>query len=296
MLITDPKMTDGKQRFKDPRKFIDNPYKDLYIYYLDGRLKSNHKIFHDHFIGHWQEDEFSFLFFSRSSPKEVEKILRSNPGSALLDEFHMTYDQWQGNKIAPFRIGRFHIIPPWEKEPNRTDASPKDLTVLLDPGVVFGNGLHTTTQDCLKALEMVFLRENIASALDLGTGTGLLSLAVSLLGCKSTLAVDFNFLAANTALRNVRLNGLENTILVAQGRAEDFIDSPSDLMIANIHYDVMKQLITSQGFLEKKWFILSGLLRSQARDLRFKLSRLPVNIVKEWERDGIWHTFLGQKG
>ncbi len=296
MRIDDPKMTEGKQGVKDRRKFIDTPYKDLYIYYLDGRLKSNHKIFHDHFIGNWQEDEFSFLFFSRPSPKEVGKILRSNPGLALLEEFHMTYDQWQGDKIVPFKIGRFHIIPPWEKPPNRTGKSSKELTVLLDPGVVFGNGLHTTTQDCLEALEMVFLRENIASALDLGTGTGLLSLAVSLLGCNTTLAVDFNFLAAITALRNVRLNGLENTILVAQGRAEDFIDSPSDLMIANIHYDVMKQLITAQGFLKKKWFILSGLLRSQARDLRLKLSRLPVTIIKEWERDGIWHTFLAKKG
>jgi ribosomal protein L11 methyltransferase len=296
MGVTDPKMTEGKQRGKDRRKFTDNPYKDLYIYYLDGRVKSNNKIFHDHFIGNWQEDESSFLFFSKPSPMEVEKILRSNPESALLEEFHMTYDQWQGDKIAPLKIGRFHIIPPWEDQPNRTAASSKELTLLLDPGVIFGNGLHTTTQDCLEALEMVFLRDNIASALDLGTGTGLLSLAVSLLGGKSTLAVDFNFLAAITALRNVRLNGLENTILVAQGRAEDFIDSPSDLMIANIHYDVMKQLITSQGFLKKKWFILSGLLRSQARDLRFKLSCLPINIIKEWNRDGIWHTFLAKKG
>jgi len=296
MWTADPTMTEGKQRFEDRRKFIDNPYKDLYIYYLDGRLKSNHKIFYDHFIGNWQEDEFSFLFFSRPSSKEVEKILRSNPGLTLLEEFHMTYDQWQGNKIAPFKIGRFHILPPWEKRSNRTDASSKEFTVLLDPGVVFGNGLHPTTQDCLKSLEMVFLRENIASALDLGTGTGLLSLAASLLGCKSTLAVDFNLLAANTALKNVRLNGLENTILVAQARAEDFIDSPSDLMIANIHYDVMMQIITSQGFLKKKWFILSGLLRSQARDLRFKLSQLPVSIIKEWERDAIWHTFLAKKG
>jgi ribosomal protein L11 methyltransferase len=296
MWITDSKMTTGKQKLKDRRKFIDTPYKDLYIYYLEGRLKSNHKIFHDHFIGNWQEDEFSFLFFSRPAPKEVGKILRSNPGSALLEEFHMTYDQWQGDTIAPFKIGRFHIIPPWEKPSNRTGASSEDLTVLLDPGVVFGNGLHSTTQDCLEALEMVFLRENIASALDLGTGTGLLSLAVSLLGCETTLAVDVNFLAANTALRNVRLNGLENTILVAQGRAEDFIDSPSDLMIANIHYEVMKQLITAPGFLKKKWFILSGLLRSQARDLRFKLSRLPIRIIKEWSREDIWHTFLAKKG
>jgi ribosomal protein L11 methyltransferase len=296
MWINNPKMTEGKQNVKDRQKFIDTPYKDLYIYYLEGRLKSNLKIFHDHFIGNWQEDEFSFLFFSRPAPKEVGEILRSNPGSALLEEFHMTYDQWQGDTIAPFKIGRFHIIPPWGKPSNRAGTSSEDLTILLDPGVVFGNGLHTTTQDCLEALEMVFLRENIASALDLGTGTGLLSLAASLLGCKTTLAVDVNFLAANTALRNVRLNGLENTILVVQGRAEDFIDSPSDLMIANIHYEVMKQLITAPGFLKKKWFILSGLLRSQARDLRFKLSRLPIRIIKECSREGIWHTLLAKKG
>jgi ribosomal protein L11 methyltransferase len=289
-------MTTGKPSGKDRRKYIDTPYEDLYIYYLDGRLKSNHKISHDHFIGNWQEDEFSFLFYSRPASKEVEEILHSNPGLALLEEFHMTYDQWQGDRIVPFKIGRFHIIPPWEKQSNRTGASSKELTVLLDPGVVFGNGLHPTTQDCLEALEMVFSRENIAAALDLGTGTGLLSLAASLLGCKTTLAVDINSLAANTALRNVCLNGLEKTILVAQGRAEDFIDSPSDLMIANIHYDVMKHLIIAEGFLKKKWFILSGLLRSQARDLRFKLSRLPVSIVKEWERDDIWHTFLAKKG
>ena len=274
---------------------MDTPYKDLYIYYLQGRVTPDHKIFHEYFIGNWQEDEFSFLFFSRPSLKEVEEILRSNPGSLLLEEFQMTYDQWQGHKIAPLKIGRFHIIPPWENPSNKTGAS-GELTVLLDPGVVFGNGLHTTTRDCINALEMVFLRENIASALDLGSGTGLLSLAAALLGCKTTLAIDINFLAANTTLRNVRLNGLENTVLVAQGRAEDFIDSPSDLMIANIHYDVMKQLVTSQGFLKKKWFILSGLLRSQARDLRFKLSRLPVSIVQEWERDDIWHTFLAKKG
>jgi ribosomal protein L11 methyltransferase len=75
---------------------------------------------------------------------------------------------------------------------------------------------------------------------------------------------------------------------------DEFIDSSLDLVIANIHYDVMKHLITSQGFLKKKWFILSGLLRSQARDIRFRLSRQPVRILKTWEGDGIWHTFFGE--
>jgi ribosomal protein L11 methyltransferase len=288
-------MTKTIHSFKDREEFTDNPYKELYIYYLHGRLKLVDKICGSDFIGNWQEDDFSFLFFSKPSPDKVSKILSSNPGLALLDEFHMTYDQWQGGKTVPEKIGRFVIVPPWKNNGKKRNFFHEELTILLDPGVVFGNGLHTTTRDCLEALEIVFLRDCIEFAIDLGTGTGILALAASLLGCRSILAVDFNFLAANTALRNVRLNSLENRILVAQGRAEDFIDSPSDLVIANIHYDVMKHLTASQDFYNKKWFILSGLLRSQARDVGFNLSRNRISIIKTWECDGIWHTFLGKK-
>jgi ribosomal protein L11 methyltransferase len=119
-------------------------------------------------------------------------------------------------------------------------------------------------------------------------------LAAARLGCNSALALDFNFLAAKTAKRNIELNGLEDKILAFQGRAEDFIAYPADLVIANIHYDVMKELVAAEGFLSKKWFILSGLLRTEARDIAYKLSRLPVNILKTRERDGVWHTFFGE--
>jgi len=288
-------MTNTEPRFKDQKDLTDNPYKELYIYYFHGRLKPGYKICGSNFIGNWQEDDFSFLFFSKPSPDEISKILSSNPGLTLLDEFHMTYDQWQGGKTVPKKIGRFFIVPPWRKNEKKMNESHKELTILLDPGVVFGNGLHTTTRDCLEALEMVFLNDCIEFAIDIGTGTGILALAASLLGCRSILAVDLNFLATNTALRNVRLNSLENSVLVAQGRAEDFIDSPADLVIANIHYDVMKHLTASLNFYNKKWFILSGLLRSQARDVSFNLSQNRIHIIKTWECDGIWHTFLGKK-
>jgi ribosomal protein L11 methyltransferase len=287
-------MTEEKHRSENHDKFPDSPYKDLYIYYLQGRLKPDKKIFDNSFIGNWQEDEFSFLFFAKPSRGEVKKILTSHPELTLVDEFYMTYDQWQGGKITPFEVGRFSIIPSWQKQCKKMNSCRNQLSIILDPGVVFGVGTHTTTQDCLKALELVFSREKIESVLDLGTGTGLLALAASRLGCKSILAVDFNFLAASTALRNVRLNRLQDHIIIVQGRAEDFIDSPSDLVIANIHYDVMKHLIASPGFFNNKWFILSGLLRSQARDLLYELSQTRVRIVKKWERDGIWHTFLGK--
>ena len=223
----------------------------------------------------------------------MKQILTSHPDLTLLDKFYKTYDQWHGGRITPSKVGRFSIVPSWQDQCKKMNSDGEELTIILDPGVVFGTGTHITTQDCLKALELVFSLEKIESALDLGTGTGLLALAASRLGCKNILAVDFNFLAARTALKNIRLNRLEEWIIIVQGCAEDFIDSPSDLMIANIHYDVMKRLITSRGFYNHKWFILSGLLRSQARDLLYELSENRVRIVKKWERDGIWHTFLG---
>jgi ribosomal protein L11 methyltransferase len=131
-------------------------------------------------------------------------------------------------------------------------------------------------------------------AVDLGTGTGLLAIAAARLGCRRNLAVDLNFLAAKTAHRNARLNHLESQVFVWCGSAYDVLDQSVDLVIANIHYDVMKNLIIRPEFLQKKWFILSGLLRSEAAKVEGELSRQPVTIMKKWVRNGIWYTFLGR--
>ena len=71
------------------------------------------------------------------------------------------------------------------------------------------------------------------------------------------------------------------------------IGCPADLVIANIHYDVMKDLIRSPSFLEKRWFILSGLLRSEAEAVEAALAGLPVEILEKRTRDHIWSTYLG---
>jgi ribosomal protein L11 methyltransferase len=140
---------------------------------------------------------------------------------------------------------------------------------------------------------MAFDDGQIQTALDLGTGTGLLALATARLGCPKVLATDLTLLACQTAQKNVRLNGLTDRILVAQGDAEKFIDFTSDLVVSNIHYDVMKNLVRSTGFLNKKRFILSGLMRSEAARIESILADLPVEIVCRWDQNGIWHTFYG---
>ncbi|MFC1828116.1 50S ribosomal protein L11 methyltransferase [Thermodesulfobacteriota bacterium] len=277
-------------RHLDQNKSTAAPYDTLYIYYLRGCLKPNYGIADNHFIGTWEEDGFSFLFFSRPSHKKVDILLQKQTQLALIDDYRITYDDWHGGKIIPYTSGSFLISPPWEK----CDTGTSRHHILLDPGVVFGTGAHTTTKDCLEAIELAFDEHRIESTIDLGTGTGLLALAAARLGCKQTLAVDLNFLAVKTAMKNIFLNRLENKMLAVQGRAEEFIDCHSDLVIANIHHDVMKHLVNSKGFLGKRQFVLSGLLRSQTRDVMDILSMHPVEIIKKWEGDGVWHTLYGR--
>jgi len=268
-----------------------SPYRDLFVYYLSGYPKISTELFSDKsFIGNWQEENDSFLFFSCSSESKVQHLLCTQTELELIDSYEMPYEAWHGDKVTPFRVDQFYIFPPWDKgTPSKTD-----LLISLDPGVVFGTGTHPTTHNCLEALELIYKTGNISSVLDLGTGTGLLALAAAKLGAKSVLAVDFNLLAARTTDKNVVQNSLKDTIITVQGLAQDFISINTDLVIANIHYDAMRPVLESDGFLDKKWFILSGLLRSQARDVKEKLSSLPVQIIQEWSQDGIWHTYLGR--
>ena len=248
-------------------------------------------MFQKNFIGHWEEDDDSFLFFSSPASRQIQNLLSHHCHLSYVDSYEMSYDQWLGEVFSTYDHGKFRIRPVWESGQDGTGHD--KIEVVLDPGLVFGTGTHPTTRDCLDALETAATSKKFKTVLDLGTGTGLLSLAAARLGSERVVAVDLNLLAAKTAARNVQLNRLEDRVVTVQGKAEDVIAYPADLVIANIHYDVMRHLINAFGFLEKKRFILSGLFRSEAKDIADRLSRFPVKILKQWTRDGIWHTFYG---
>ncbi len=267
------------------------PYGDLHIYYLQGQVKEDLFWGTSNFIGNWQEGESAFLFFTGPAPEALDLLLRSQPELTLCDRFQMGYTEWQGGALKPFRAGRFSIFPAWAE----TDTALRNEEILLrlDPGVVFGAGTHPTTRDCLLLIDSLFQSERVSSALDIGTGTGILGAAAAKAGCSRVLAVDLNLLAAKTARKNFILNRVEEQAISVCGDATDFMDDPYDLLIANIHYEVMTRLIDSPGFLRKRWSILSGLLRSQARKIRYRLEGLPVEIIEERvENEGIWHTFF----
>ena len=271
-----------------------SPCAELYIYQLEGRLDSRTVIEAGAFLGHWQEDESAFLFFSAPMTAEVERILRHQPHLRLIDSTCMAYDQWQGSVSGDERIGRFRFITPWAAAGTADSIAPDEIPIQMDPGLVFGAGTHPTTRDCLTALELAASSGSIRTVMDLGTGTGILALAAARRLGARVLAVDLNFLAARTAASNVRLNRLDDRIWVVQGRAEDAIGGSADLVAANLHGEVMLRIMDAPGFRRKRRLILSGLMRSDAKEVRRRLSISGIRIREEWTRDGVWHTYYAE--
>ncbi len=276
----------------DPTSITANPYEHLHIYYLSGTPDAIPSELHSMgFIGNWEEDGFSFLFFSSPVDHEVEQLVKAGDGLTLVDSYQMTCEEWHGDAIESYTAGSLCISPPW-KIPFVNKPGIKHI--LLDPGVVFGTGRHPTTEVCLHYIEHLCANEKIETVLDIGTGTGLLAMGAAALGCQRVLALDFNLLAVKTTLNNVRLNSFEGRILPIQAKAQDYTEVGADLVVANIHYDVMKDIIDNPGFLAKPWFILSGLLRSEAEKVLAGLKKRGALVLETTCPDGVWTTIFGK--
>jgi ribosomal protein L11 methyltransferase len=127
---------------------------------------------------------------------------------------------------------------------------------------------------------------------DLGSGTGLLSLAAAALGARRVVALDVNPLAARTTRGNILRNGLQDRALAVEGRAEDFAALPAELVVANLHFDIHRRLAESDAFWNREWLIISGVLRKQAARLQEAFSQRSAEVVAAWGWPEGWPTFL----
>ena len=141
------------------------------------------------------------------------------------------------------RIGRRIVIrPTWR----RHRRQPDDVVLALDPGMAFGTGLHPTTRLCLAALESLADRGllgrrgadggadgGLARVLDVGSGSGILSIAAARLGARSVLAVDVDPIAVEASAANARRNRLSRVIRAREGSAPSG-EGPFDVVLANL--------------------------------------------------------------
>ncbi len=248
-------------------------------------------IFRRHFIGCWNEGGNSFLFFSRQHDEEVKKWLGHQGGGKLVSRHVMDYRDWQaGENLKPFRIERLLICPSWEE----ADIAEDETLIRLDPGVVFGTGLHPTTHGCLKALWRIYQVDCPRKVLDIGTGTGILAISAAKLGAQEVLAIDYNELAVETARRNVLLNGVEGRVRVAQGEAERMGEEVADMVLANLHFNIIDVLMRRERCFSRRWVVLSGLFHGQVNGALASLEKWQLKVYNRMEENP-WVTLVLRK-
>jgi ribosomal protein L11 methyltransferase len=174
-------------------------------------------------------------------------------------------EQWK-RFYHPFKLGKRLVIrPPWEPY----TAAADELLLTLNPGQAFGTGLHATTQLCLAALERIIGQRPGGRLLDLGCGSGILSLAGVLFGCTEAFGVDLDRLAIWVARVNARLNQLSKQTRFVAGSLEIVTDR-FDIVVANILLEPILAMIEPlhSAVVANGAVVLSGVLAAEVPQLR----------------------------
>ena len=180
------------------------------------------------------------------------------------------------------------IVPAWEDYDKKED----EKVIILDSGMAFGTGTHETTKMCVSMIEET-VTESTGKILDIGTGSGILSIAASIFGAKDITAIDIDPLAVKIAKENVMLNGKSDIIDVSEGDLLKTISGKYDLIIANIVADIIKELIPHiKNYLnENGKFIISGIIKEREEEVRLFALENGFNIEK-LDSSGGWSAML----
>jgi len=274
----------------------------LFVYECHGPRSPRSEPADEGFLGIWPESPFYYLFFDRQALRAVNLWLEREEGWTLRDSYEIDYDQWQQIASEDHRAGPFVIRtgtnaagyqakfttdspphPPLQPSRNEKDGG---IPIRLNPGLVFGSGLHPTTRGCLIAIGRIFECLPPGSVVDLGTGTGILAVACGLLGASRVRALDCIPLAVRVARENVRANGLENVVDLLVAQELRVFKEPSDLLLMNIEWPFLQQALRAGDWIEYRCVVLSGFLESQWNQLKALLPSeshiLFREVIDEW--------------
>ena len=192
----------------------------------------------------------------------------------------------------PVKISeKFTIVPTWEIY---NPVSSDELIIELDPGMAFGTGTHPTTVLCIQALEHTV--QNGDTVIDVGTGSGVLSIAAGLLGAKQIQALDLDDVAVESARINCKLNKVQDVVTVSQNNLLDGITGPADLVVSNILAEIIVRFIDEAYQVLKKdgTFITSGIIQNKKLEVKTALMNAGF-IIEETMVMEDWVAFVARK-
>jgi ribosomal protein L11 methyltransferase len=169
----------------------------------------------------------------------------------------------------PILIGeRLVILPAWMNSPD-----PARIVIKIDPGMAFGTGTHPTTQLCLELMEKEFVTSHPSRVIDVGCGSGILSIAALKLGAEAALAVDIDAGSIRNARENANANHVGEELILDVGSVQEILDGrfafrKAPLVVANILAPVIIRLFEASlaELMERDGtIILSGILQEQVQ-------------------------------
>lgn len=185
-----------------------------------------------------------------------------------IDTISCRNEDWENNwkqYFHPIPVGKKLLIhPKWEEKCESYDR----VVLEIEPGLAFGSGTHETTRLCLETLENYITPDT--TVLDIGCGSGILSIASLLLGAKKAVGVDIDALAVKTAKENAAENGFTSSQYeVFQGNLTDKVDGKFDVIVANIVADVIIRFCkdVARYMNDGAVFITSGIIDTREQDV-----------------------------
>ena len=203
---------------------------------------------------------------------------------------------WVAKSLAglkPVRAGRFLV----HGSHDRAAARPNDIAIEIEAGEAFGTGHHGTTAGCLLAIERVARARRTRNALDVGTGSGVLAIAIARLCGAPVVASDIDPTAVRVARENIRLNGVAARVrtIAAPGLSHAVIAAaaPYDLIVANILAGPLAAMAPdiARAAASNGVVILSGLLPEQRARIVAACRGVGLRLVRWSVRDG-WLTIV----
>jgi len=257
-------------------------YDLIYIYEFEGDLSREiPKIVDPDYVGFWKESGYSFLFF-----KQPKKPFLARLSLPVRSELTIRHEDWEsGTPLSALTVGTITLYPPWDLPPKE-----EGIHICIDPGMAFGSGYHPSTKNCLVLLGKLFADSTPETVLDLGAGTGILSIACLKMGSRKACAVDNNNLSIEMARVNRSLNSVTEEMHIIMGSAPDLVHLPAELLIANMHYAVIDEVTGLDDFYTKQYYLVSGLLASEGHRIEERLKRRLTLI--DMCTENFWFSYL----